>query len=125
MFASFFASFGRLPGRATTRMSIGIDVGSKSIKAVQAERLADGTAKVVAAMSRPRDAIGPTTAAESADLVDSVRSSGFTGSATAIAAPPIDAIVSTIELPPRSSNAPLDQLARMEMSRNIRAMPDS
>ncbi|QOV92046.1 pilus assembly protein PilM [Humisphaera borealis] len=125
MFASFFTTLGGLPGRAAARLAIGVDVGTKSIKAVQVERGANGIAKVVAAMCRPRGAIGPLTADEVVGLADAVRQAGFVGSSAVFAAPPADAIISTIELPPRSSNAPLDQLARMEMARNTRIAPDS
>ena len=125
MFASLFTTLGGLPGRSAARLAIGIDVGSKSIKAIQVERGAGGDTKVVAAMSRPRGAIGPITPAEVADLADSLLQAGFIGGSAVFAAPPGDAIISTIELPPRSSNAPLDQLARMEMARNTRVAPDA
>jgi type IV pilus assembly protein PilM len=106
-------------------MAFGVDVGSHFIKAIQVERTEEGGCKVVAATSRPRTSIGPITEAEASELAEGLRAAGFTGRTCVLVAPSADTLVGTLELPPRSSNAPLDQLARMEMARNFRCPPDS
>lgn len=125
MFTSFFTGFARLSPAKAARQAVGIDVGSSAIKAIQVELAAAGTCKVVAALSRPRSASGPMSPEEAQALADALRGSGFTGQDCVLAASPSDAVLGTIELPPRSSNAPLDQLARMEMARNAKLAPDA
>ncbi len=125
MFTSFFTGFARLSSAKVARQAIGIDAGSASIKAIQVELAASGTGKVVAALSRPRAASGPLSADEALGLAEALRGVGFVGEDCVLAASPADAVLGTIELPPRSSNAPLDQLARMEMARNAKLAPDA
>jgi Tfp pilus assembly PilM family ATPase len=115
------------PRRAGPRLAIGIDVGSRHVRAVQVARAgtAGGRPRVVAAYARPRPAAGPVTAAEAAAVADALRVAGFLGARVAIAAAPGDTMIGPLELPPRSSGAPLDQLARMELARNFRCSPDA
>jgi len=123
MIASLFTGFSRLVP-ATGRLPIGIDIGTHRVKAVQVERRPDGVTRIVAATSRPR-AAGAFTADEAAAVTEALRSASFQTRSAVVAAAPADALVSSLELPPRSSNAPLDQLARMEVARNTRMTPDA
>lgn len=125
MIASFFTGLCRLSGPSTARQTIGIDIGTHSVKSVQVERTADGLPRIVAATSRRRSAAGAVAADEMAAIADAHKSAGFTARTAVIAAPPADALIATLDLPPRSSNAPLDQLARMELARNARLAPDA
>ena len=127
-----------------TRSPVGIDVGSRSVKAVQLgrDRFGDGTWRVTAAAEIRRDDTGPApaaaqqppqqprpnyvlTAAEVRRLVGTLERQGFGGNAVVIAAPNERVFSSMLELPPRSSNAPLEQIARMEVARAHRFAPDS
>lgn len=138
----------RLLRRGARRTAVGIDVGSRTFKAVQLERVRGGKARVVAAAIRPRTAepcivpaassaaggsaanaivatCAPVNNSEVDALAQALGSAGFTGDRVVLAAPAEGLMVTPIELPPRSSQAPLEQLARMEVSRNFRCTPDS
>jgi Tfp pilus assembly PilM family ATPase len=114
-------------GRSTDRLVAGVDVGARTIKAIQVAKpvAPGGRPRVVAAHARPRQSDGPLTAGEAAALADALAVAGFAGTRVAVAAGPADTLVGPLELPPRSSGAPLDQLARMELARNFRCPPDS
>ncbi len=50
-------------------------------------------------------------------LIAAMRQRGFRGSQVVLTAPPEQLLTGMLELPPRSSGAPVEQLARVEMSR--------
>jgi Tfp pilus assembly PilM family ATPase len=136
---------GRLLRRGSSRTAIGIDAGSRSFKAVQLQRMRGGEARVVAAAVRPRaveatshsnssgagnaTSSAPVTpavsSAEAIELANALGASGFSGNRLVLSAPADAVLISQLELPPKSSQAPLDQLARMEVARNFRCAPDS
>lgn len=113
--------------RAAGRTAVGIDVGSRAVKAVQLERPTgpDGRPRVVAATVRPRVGDGPLRADEAAAVAEGLVASGFLGDRVVLAAPGDALMVGPLELPPRGTQAPLDQLARMEVARNFRCPPES
>jgi Tfp pilus assembly PilM family ATPase len=132
-----------------TRTPIGIDVGSRAVKAVQfgRQRWGDGSWQVVAATQIPRSEVsqggaGPVTSGpgQSAPaamqsrplapedvrrLAGTLERQGFTGSDVVLAVPTDRLSTSVIDLPPRSSQAPLEQIARMELARAQKCAPDS
>jgi len=128
-----------------TRSAIGLDVGARSVKAIQfaRDRFGDGGWRVAAAAEMPRESApqeaaagqpagppvaptkaGPLAPAEVARLVATLERQGFAGADVVLAAPNDRVYTSMLELPPRSSNAPLEQIARIEMARAHRLAPD-
>jgi len=112
-----------------TRSAIGLDVGARSVKAIQfaRDRFGDGGWRVAAAAEMPRESApqeaaagqpagppvaptkaGPLAPAEVARLVATLERQGFAGADVVLAAPNDRVYTSMLELPPRSSNAPLD-----------------
>lgn len=134
-----------------TRSATGLDVGARSVKAIQfaRDRFGDGAWRVAAAAEMPRDAVAggadaappaapqtqgqaapaakasPLTGDEVRRLVATLERQGFAGSDVVLAVPNDRVFTSMLELPPRSSNAPLEQIARMEMARSHRLAPDA
>ena len=100
-----------------SRSPIGVDLGARLIKAVQLERHSDGW-HVAAAVALPRrEPDGPVTATDVARLTSALRRQGFAGSRIVLAAPTGTARAELMELPPRSSGAPIDDIARAEICR--------
>ena len=96
---------------------IGIDCGATRLKAVQRAR-SSGAWRVSALASVPRSNTDqPVNGEELAAFVGVLRREGFVGRQTVLAAP-ADIVKTTIlELPPRTTSAPVDQIARMEAAR--------
>ena len=133
--------------RLRTHTPIGIDVGARSIKAVQLgrQRFGDGRWRVTAAAEVRRDEVvqAPHAAqaqqsaaqqpkaahalsgAEVRRLMATLERQGFHGGQVVLAVPNERVYSSMLELPPRSSQAPLEQIARMEVARSHRFAPDS
>lgn len=131
-----------------TRTPIGIDVGSRAVKAVQYERdrWGDGKWQVVAAAQIPRAEVsrsspfrsggassqsGPTGngiplgAEDVRRLAGTLERQGFSGTDVVLAVPTEKLSTSVLDLPPRASQAPLEQIARMELARAHKCPPDS
>ncbi len=104
---------------------IGLDVGSAAIKAVQFTRSAKGL-HILAAACIERTTRKPTLPADEAVALRGILSrQGFRGRAIVLGGPTGRMISSVMELPPRSSGAPLDQIARVELARANDCAPDS
>ena len=129
-----------------TRSPIGVDVGARAVKAIQfgRDRWGNGEWRVTAAAEMPRDDVAqpqggdrvgapatpakPSTVltpAEVRRLVGTLERQGFSGDDVVLAVPNERLSSSMLELPPRSSQAPLEQIARMEVARAHRFPPDS
>jgi Tfp pilus assembly PilM family ATPase len=127
-----------------THSPVGIDAGARTVKAVQLgrERFGDGRWRVTAVAEVPRDEAAPPatpdkhapqqprpsyvlTESEVRRLVGTLERQGFRGIDVVLAVPNERVYSSMLELPPRSSNAPLEQIARMEVARAHRFAPDS
>ena len=129
-----------------SRSPIGIDVGARTVKAVQLgrDRWGSGEWRVTAAAEVPRDdALPPppadqktpaapaarpafaVSAPEVRRLMGTLERQGFCGTDVVLAAPNDRVVSSMLELPPRSSQAPLEQIARMEVARAHRFAPDT
>jgi Tfp pilus assembly PilM family ATPase len=107
------------------RSPIGLDVGPRSIAALQVHR-ARGADRMEAAaiIGRPNDAGAVPTAEELIRLQDILYRQGFSGRRVVLAVPDARLVSGTIELPPATSGAPLEQLARTELARMHRKDPD-
>jgi Tfp pilus assembly PilM family ATPase len=105
---------------------IGLDISGRWIKAAQVSPSRSDSHKLGAAARLTRaDAAAPFSPAD-ADLVAGVLERlGFEGHQVVLVAPRDMLYTDVLELPPRSSGAPIDQLARMELARSNRCDPDS
>lgn len=102
---------------------IGLDVGDRWVKAVQLARGGPARpwrAHAVARFRRREDSLND---AEAARIEAVLHRRGFTGARLILAAPPRSLLGAAITLPPASSGAPLDQIARAEMARIARKDP--
>lgn len=103
------------PG-CTIRTPIGLDAGSRCVKAVQLER-AGGRWRLRAAVVLP-------CAADPSQTADQLRQAlyrhGFVGQDLVLAVPSAMLDLDVLELPPRSSGAPIEKLAEMELCRSAR-----
>lgn len=100
---------------------IGIDLGRRAIKAAQFRY--DGDSPVLARVaSIPRTA-GDTTvlAGEVARLMSVLSRMDFRGNRFVLSIPASAMLTSVMELPPRSSGAPLNAIARQELARSHKA----
>lgn len=101
----------------TTHSPIGVDVGRRSVKAVQLARTRTGW-RIAAAAVLPRLETEPLLSAKDAErLRDVLYRQGFRGSQVVLAAPGNALHAEALELPPRDSDAPLEQIARSELAR--------
>ncbi|MFB3890803.1 MAG: hypothetical protein ACE15C_02140 [Phycisphaerae bacterium] len=101
----------------TSRAPIGVDIGARHIRAAQ---VIGG--RLSAAGSIPRT--GPADALEERELGrlgDMLRHEPFRGRTVVLAAPAGKLLTGIMELPPRASGAPIDQLARTELARRHNA----
>ncbi len=126
------------------RSPIGLDIGASRIKAVQLGSGASvsprGSAsgvslglpwrgwQIVATacfdrLASDRDG-GVPDEKEMRRMVDVLHRRGFTGRRVVAAVPDSSVLTATAELPPRSSGAPLEQLARVELARAHGKLPD-
>ncbi|MEE9211282.1 MAG: pilus assembly protein PilM [Phycisphaeraceae bacterium] len=107
------------------RTPIGLDVGARSLKAVQL-RGAPGAWRIEAAAAICRTECGPEVCSRDVQrLCDVLYRQGFTGQQVVLAVPHEKLVAEVLELPSRGSGAPLDQIARMELARTHRKDPES
>lgn len=110
--------------RLLSRGLIGVDVSSRWLAAAQVVG-STGRPRLAAAVCLPRSGAGAPDAAELERFTHVLGRQGFRGSRIVTAAPD-DALMSAVlELPPRSSGAPVEQLARAEMARAHRVESES
>ena len=103
--------------RRTTRTRIGLDYGARRFKAAQLSAVG-GRWRIEAVAEMPRATAAPMPeAGEVKHLCDLLARSGFKGRSLVVAVPETKVISGVLELPPRSSGAPLDVLARTELAR--------
>ncbi len=102
---------------------IGLDVGSTRVKAVQVQLGATGP-RVYRVASLPRLKCGqPLEAGECVRLSEVLRRKGFAGDRVVTCVPRGQLLSNVMELPPASSGAPLDQIARQELARASKCEP--
>lgn len=113
----------RMIGRSRT--AIGIDVGSRSIKAAQLHT-SNGRHRIAALSMSPRAKLaGEIDRQEIVDLRSVLRRQGFCGNEIVLPAPEEKLLRGTVELPPKMSGAAVAQVARVELSRMHDAAPNS
>jgi len=114
--------------RGSARTAIGVDLGAKTIKAAQLTACATGW-QLAAAVEYVRPVRGGAPAGSSVGaeeiklLADVLERRGFTGRRVVIAAPASQLFTTVLELPPRSSGAPVDQIAHTEVARMAKLEP--
>lgn len=103
---------------------IGLDISPGFIAAAQLRRArtpagAPWVLAAAAVIPRKPDAAsaGSVSAAEADRIADTLWRCGFRGRDVVLGVPDSDLLVSALELPPRSSGAPLEELARHELAR--------
>jgi len=108
-----------------TRTAIGLDVGARWLHAAQLAGK-PGAWRIAAATAVPREGESERiTPKEVARLTEIMGRQGFSGRKVVLAVPD-DKLISTIlELPPRDSGAPVEQIARMELASMHRLDPAS
>ena len=111
---------------STGRLSpIGLDVGARCVKAVQLAHGCTGP-RIAAIACIDRQGSNPAlSGGEAAALRDVLARQGFRGRRVVLGCPPARLMSAVLELPPRSSGAPLDQIARMELARANECAPDA
>ena len=96
---------------------IGVDVGSRHVKAVQLAPRGEGW-RVLAAASFPRAAAKqPFDANDAGRLCDVLDRQGFTGRDVVVGLSQDRLLTSMLELPPSAPGVPIEQIARMELAR--------
>jgi Tfp pilus assembly PilM family ATPase len=109
----------------TSVLPIGVDIGQRHIRAVQLKG-SQGCWSISAVGFLVRENPGgPVDATDAVQLRHLIAKGGFKGRRVVLAVPCKQLLTGIMELPPRSSGAPLDQLARNELSRLHRCEPDS
>ena len=103
----------------TSYSRIGIDLGSRQIKAIQFSRHGSRRALTAAAAVERRVA-DKLDDADVARLMAALDSQGFRGHEVVIACPPSLVHTDILELPSKASGAPIRQIAQVEMQRSSR-----
>lgn len=102
---------------------IGLDIGTRCVKAVQLVHARAGT-RIAAAACLDRATPGaPLTASEAKSIRAVLDRQGFVGSRVVACAPTASLLTSVMDLPPRSSGAPLEHIARVELARSHGCAP--
>ena len=108
-----------------SRTAIGIDFGTKSIKAAQLS-ISGRRRQIVALSMLPRIKVGEQIDCEEILKVRRVlRRQGFCGNDVVLAAPEEGLLRGAFEVPQQVSGAPIVQIARMELSRIHNVVPNS
>ncbi|MFO0830277.1 MAG: hypothetical protein U0637_00405 [Phycisphaerales bacterium] len=102
---------------------IGVEATEQCLRAVQV-RGRGPRAVVAAGLTWPLRQPGAVSGSDMRAFADALRRAGFVGR-DVIASVPRSAFTTTMELPPRTSAAPVQQLARVEMARIHRLEPGS
>lgn len=115
---------------ATFAEPIGVSFDARWIYAAQVAMVEGGPALLGATQVRraeraPGEPLQPLRREEAARLHQSLMLQGMDSRRAVVAVPPQFAALTTIELPPRSSGAPIEQIAGLEISRLQRLEPGS
>ncbi len=106
-------------------MPIGIDIGSRQFRVAQMRSAGEQRQiKALCAVARLKP-LEQVDQEEVFHLRSVLERQGFSGRAAVLTVPSRKLLTGILELPPRSSGAPVDQIARMELSRMHRVEPDS
>lgn len=106
--------------------AIGLDIGSRAVKAAQCRRAAGGAWSLSAWAQIDRAEPGrPVSQPEAVRIADVLRRQGFRGARCVVAANQATLLSACLDLPPRSSGAPIDQIAGAELGRASKCDPAS
>lgn len=103
---------------------IGLDIGTRCVKAVQLVHGRGGPRISAAACLDRATPSAPITAAEAETIRAVLGRQGFVGARVVACAPTASLLTSVMDLPPRSSGAPLEHIARVELSRSHGCAPN-
>ncbi|MFO0856490.1 MAG: pilus assembly protein PilM [Phycisphaerales bacterium] len=104
---------------------IGLDIGERVIAAAQLTGRRGSPARLRAGIVIDRTETGALSASEATNLAQTLQRAGFEGREAIVAAPDETLMTAHLELPPASSNAPLDEIARAEVARLFRVNGES
>ena len=104
---------------------IGLDIGEHVIAAAQLAGKRGVPARLRAGIVIERNESGPLSVSEAMNLALTLQRAGFESREVIVAAPDESLMTAHLELPPASSNAPLDEIARSEIARLFRVSSDS
>jgi Tfp pilus assembly PilM family ATPase len=108
---------------SSPRTAIGVDIGRRTIRAAQ---LAASGGRILALSLIPRPQIESEICHEDAlALREVLWRQGFKGNRIVLPAPEKAVLPSALELPSKVSGAPIDQIVRLELSRQHNIAPDS
>ena len=107
-----------------SRTPIGVDLGRQLLKAVQLSG-SWGRWKAIAVHCQHRpDPTKPVEVSELATFCDGLVNQGFAGKQMVLAVPHEQQLTANLELPPRDSQAPLEQIAHHELARLHQIQPE-
>jgi len=104
---------------------IGIDVGQRQIRAAQLCRTPSGWRVEAAAVVPRSGADSPIERSEISELRATLAEKSFQGNRIVLPVPGDKLLTGILELPPRASGAPIEQIARSELARMHRCDQDS
>lgn len=104
---------------------IGLDLGTQRVKAVQLCRSKGKWVAHAAACFNRLEPDQPLTKREAKRIREVLTRRGFNGTGLAIAVPTDGLIEAVLDVPPSGSNAPREQIVRIELARQHRISPDS
>jgi len=104
---------------------VGIDIGTREVRLAQMVRRA-GTWRLGRGAAVPRVHPGQAVDGDEAErIADVMARRGFAGSRAVLLAPYEETVTTILELPPRTSGAPIDQIARAEIAREHKLSPSA
>jgi Tfp pilus assembly PilM family ATPase len=111
--------------RSSELTPIGLDLGEHEVRAVQLRRDRRSPAPVIAAAAAfRRPGSGQPTAEQVASILHTLDRQGFCGERFVLAMPQSKLLAAVLEVPPRTSGAPLDVICRNELARTHRLEPE-
>ena len=104
---------------------VGVDLEGRFLRAVQASRTPEGWRVEAAAEVERPDSAAAVGVDDLALLLEVMDRQGFAPVELVVGVPTPDTFSEVLELPPRASGAPLEQLAKMEVARIRRCDPEA
>lgn len=104
---------------------IGVDLTGRRIQAVQMGKSSHGLSVIAAASMDRMDPASQITSDEIRKFLESLPDKGFVGNEVVLAVPGGMMMTDIIDLPPRSSGAPVEQIALAEVSRMHKRDPNT
>jgi len=106
------------------RSAIGLDIGTRRVKAAQVARVGNSTRVVACADFERIEPGAPISAREMDRAAGVLERKGFEGRECVVSMDRALLLTSELELPPLGSGAPREQIARLELARAHRREPD-